>query len=46
MSTISAFKSIEKHEVYGGKDFMRKFCESLIEHAMKIISFKKKKRSY
>ena len=44
MSTISSFRSIEnKHDVYRGKDCMKKFCESLREHAMKIINFKKKK---
>ena len=44
MSTISSFKNIEnKHAVYRGKDCMKKFCESLREHALKIISFKKKK---
>ena len=43
-STISSFKKIEsKHDVYRGKDCMKKFCESLREHAMKIINFKKKK---
>ena len=31
------------HEVYRGKDCMKKFCEFLREHAMKIINFKKKK---
>ena len=42
MSTISSFRSIEnKHDVYGGKDSMKKFCEFLREHAMKIINFKK-----
>ena len=44
MSTILSFKSIEKkHDVYSGKDSMKKFCESLREHAMKINNFKKKK---
>ena len=44
MSTISLFKSIEnKHVVYRGKDCMKKFCESLREHATKIINSKKKK---
>ena len=44
MSTISSFRSIEdKHDEYRGKDFMKKFCEFLREHAMKIINFKKKK---
>ena len=42
MSTISSFKSVEnKHGVYRGKDCMKKFCESLREHAMKITYFKK-----
>ena len=45
MSAISSFKIIlNKHDVYRGKDCMKKFCESLREHAMKIINFKKKKR--
>ena len=36
MSTISSFRSIEKdHDVCRGKDCMKKFCKSLIEHAMK-----------
>ena len=44
MSTISSFKNIEnKHDVYRGKDCMKKFCESLREHAMKIINLKKTK---
>ena len=44
MSTISSVKSIEnKHDVYRDKDCMKKFCESLRQHAMKIINFKKKK---
>ena len=44
MCTISSFRNIEnKHDVYRGKDFMKKFCEFLREHAMKIIDFKKKK---
>ena len=47
MSTISSFRSIEnKHDVYRSKDCMKKFCEFLREHAMKIINFKKKKWSY
>ena len=30
MSTISSFKNIEnKHDVYRGKNCMKKFCESL-----------------
>ena len=44
MSPISSFRSIEnKHDVYRCKDCMKKFCESLGGHAMKIIHFKKKK---
>ena len=37
MSTISLFSNIEKkHDLYGGKDSMKKFSEYLLEHAMKI----------
>ena len=44
MFTISSFKRIEnKHDVYRGKDRIKIFCESLREHAIKIINFKKKK---
>ena len=44
MSVILSFKSIDnKHDVYIGKDCMKKFCESLKEHAMEIINFKKQK---
>ena len=44
-STIFLFRSIEnKHDVYRGKDYMKKFCELLRKHAMKIINFKKKKK--
>ena len=45
MSTISSFRSMENkhHDVYRGKDCMKKFCEPLREQAMKIITFKKKK---
>ena len=43
-STISFFTSIEnKHDVNRGKDFMKRFCDYLREHAMKIINFKMKK---
>ena len=43
MSTILSFKSIEnKHNVYGVKNCMNKFCESLRENAMQVINFKKK----
>ena len=44
MSTILSFKSIEnKHDVYSVKDCMKKFCESLREHAIDVINFKNKK---
>ena len=44
MSAISSFRSTEnKLDVYKGKDCMKKFCESLREHAMKIVNFKIKK---
>ena len=44
MFTVSSFKDIENnHDVYRGKDYMKKFCESLREHAKKIICFNKKK---
>ena len=42
MSTISSFKSIKnKHDVCRGKNCVKKSCESLREHAMKIILEKK-----
>ena len=41
MARISSFSSKEnKHDVYRGKDCMKKFYESFREHAMKIIGFK------
>ena len=40
MSTIYSFRSID---VYRDKDCMKKLCESLWKHVMKIINFKKKK---
>ena len=44
MPTISLFKIIRnKHDVYRNKDCMKKFCEYLREHAINIITFKKKK---
>ena len=43
MSTISSFKSItNKYDVYSGKDCMKKFCEFLKKHAMKIVLKRKK----
>ena len=32
-----------KYHVYRGKDYMKKFCESLREHAIKIINLEKRK---
>ena len=44
MSTIQTFDDIEnRHAAYRGEDCMKKFCESLREHAAKIINFEKKK---
>ena len=44
MSTILSFKSIEKmYDIYRGTDCMKKFCESLKEHAIEVINFRKKK---
>ena len=41
ISTTSSFKNIEnKHDVYRGKDYMKTFCGSLREHAMKITNSK------
>ena len=41
MSTISSFRSKgNNHDIYRGKDYMKKFCESLREHTMKTV-FKK-----
>ena len=43
MSIVSSFRRIEnKHDVYRGKDCMKKFCKFLRDHAMKIINFFKK----
>ena len=42
MSTIWPFDGTENnHGVYRGEGWMKKFCESLKKHAMKIINFKK-----
>ena len=44
MSTTPSFRIIEnKYVLYRGKDRVKKFCEFLREHAMKIINFKNKK---
>ena len=43
MSKIWAFDQIEnKHILYREEDSMKKFCESLREHAKNIIDFEKK----
>ena len=43
MSTISSFRSIKnKHDEFSDKDCIKRVCEFLREHAMKIINFKKK----
>ena len=44
MSPISLLKKLENnHDVDRSKDCIRNFCEPLREHAVRIISFKKKK---
>ena len=44
MSTISLFRSIEnKHDVYRDKNSLKRSCEFLRGHTMKIINFKNKK---
>ena len=43
MSIIFSSKSIQnKHDVYRGKDCMKKFCESLEQYAINITNFLKK----
>ena len=38
MPRISTFKRIEnEHDGYRGRDCMKRFCEFLREHAMKIL---------
>ena len=47
MSTMSEFKSIEnRHDVYRGRDSMKKFCESLREQVMEKKKEKRKKLNY
>ena len=36
-------KDKDKHAVYRGEDYMKKFCEYLKEHTMKKNNFEKKK---
>ena len=44
MSTIWGFDHIEnKHALYRRRDCMKKFCNSLKEHAKNTILFEKKK---
>ena len=44
MSTIWAFDNIEnEHSLQCGKDYMKKFCSFLREHATNTINFEKKK---
>ena len=45
--TIFSFRSLEnKHDVYRGKDCIKRFSEFLRENAMKIIDLKRKQWSY
>ena len=47
ISTISSFQDIEnKHDVYRGKDCMKKFSELLKEQAMEIINIKANSRTH
>ena len=44
VSTVWIFDGMENtHNVYRGEDYVKKFCESLWNHAMKINNFEKKK---
>ena len=44
MSAIWTFDGIDNNcDIYRRKDCMKKFCEYLREHTMKIINFEKKK---
>ena len=44
MSTIWAFDDIEnRHSLYRGEDFMKKFCSSLREHVTNVINSERKK---
>ena len=46
MYTILSSKSTEnKHHVYRNKDWVKNFCKSLREHAVKIISFRIKEKN-
>ena len=39
MCSIWTLDGIEKQDIYRGQDCMKRFCESLTEHSMKIINF-------
>lgn len=42
--TIQIFHAIENNnDIYRDKDCMKKYCESLRKHSMKIINFENKK---
>ena len=44
MSTIWAFDNIKnKHTLFRGNGYTKKFCESFSEHAKDIVGFEKKK---
>ena len=44
MFTILSFRIVEnKHDVYTGKEYMKRLCEYLRTSTMKIISFENKK---
>ena len=47
MSTMSSFKSKEnKQDERRYKNYMKKFCETLREHVVKINNFKKEKNEF
>ena len=47
ISTISSIKSIENmHDVYRGKDCMKKFSKYLRQYTMEIINLKKNKKKF
>ena len=44
MSTLWDIDNLEdRHTLYHGENCMKKFCTSLIEHAVNVTSFEKKK---
>ena len=44
MPAIWTLDNIEnKHDIYRGEDYMKRFCEFLWEHKVKIINFEKRK---